>query len=123
MKPSALKLLSVLAVVAVPTVASAEYVCSVAAFPGNGSSPYRLRVTFTTGASCTGTTTTQWYCEQGVGTQSTCALDTLRFQKPELTELFGQLSRAADSQQQVGRGTTTCMDGTLACGYYVEFYY
>ncbi|HZI15391.1 MAG TPA: hypothetical protein VE153_33775 [Myxococcus sp.] len=119
-----LKLLSVLAAVAVPTVASADYVCGVAQFPGNPSLPYRLRVTYSTGASCTGTTTMMWYCEKGVGTTSpSCAIDSLRFDKPELAALFGQLARAADSQQSVIYSTTSCGDGTVGCAYSVDFRY
>lgn len=119
-----LKLLSVLAAVAVPTVASADYVCGVAQFPGNPSVPYRLRVTLSTGASCTGTVSTLWYCEKGVGTTSpSCAIDSLRFDKPELAALFGQLARAADSQQLVTPSTTSCGDGTVGCGYSVDFRY
>lgn len=124
MKPSAFKLLSVLAVVAVPAVASADYVCSVSAFPGSAYIPYRLRVTFSTGSNCSGTTSTLWFCEQGIGpTVNFCAVDSLRFQRPELTGLFGQLARAADSQQQVFRATTTCGDGSSGCGHSVDFWY
>lgn len=126
MKSSVLKLLSALAVLAVPTLASADYVCSVAQFPGNPTLAYRVRVVFSSSASCTGTTTTLWFCEKGVNSaQSSCVSDTLRFEKPELIEMYGQLVRAADSQQQVTRATSTCGDGSgsVTCGYYVDFSY
>ena len=81
-------------------------------------------MTYSTGASCTGTTTMMWYCEKGVGTTSpSCAIDSLRFDKPELAALFGQLARAADSQQSVIYSTTSCGDGTVGCAYSVDFRY
>lgn len=123
MKPSSLKLLSVLAVVAAPTAAFADYVCGVSAFPGSTTLPYRIRVTLSTGTSCTGTVSTLWFCEKGVGTSPSCAVDSLRFEKPELNALYGQLGRAADSQQLVYPSTTTCSDGSSGCGYSVDFKY
>jgi hypothetical protein len=124
MKLATLKLLSILAVVAAPTAAFADYVCGVSAFPGNTSLPYRLRVTFSTSGSCTGTMSTLWFCEKGVGaTTSGCVGDSLRFGKPELAELFGQLARAADSQQVVYPSTSVCADASHGCGYTVDFRY
>jgi hypothetical protein len=98
-----------------PASAFASYVCETGYFP----SPGRVRTTLTTDPNCVGTTTTLWFCE-ATNTSSLCASG-LRYQVSELTNLHSQLARAADSQQVVFHGTTTCSNGAAGCGYYILF--
>lgn len=101
-----------------PTSAFASFVCETAYFPGSNA---RLRTTITSGASCTGATQTLWFCEP-TNTSSSCAIAFARYSVPELLGLYDQLGRAADSQQSVVPGLTTCTGtGSVTCGYYVSF--
>ena len=118
------KVAVIAALATVPSLASADYVCSVVSYPNSSGNAYRMRVIFTSQANCAGTTSTLWYCEKGVNlTSSTCALDGLRFDRAQLTELFAQTVRAADTQQIVSRHTTTCGNNVAGCGYSIDFSY
>jgi hypothetical protein len=101
-----------------PASAFASYVCDATYFPGVS----RVRATLTSEPNCIGTTTTLWFCE-ATSTSSSCASSSAaRYQVPELINLHSQLARAADTQQSVTQGTTTCFGGTTTgCGYYIIF--
>jgi hypothetical protein len=110
-------LAALLFAVLAPASAFASYVCDATYFPGTS----RVRATLTSGASCTGTTTTLWFCESTSTSTSCASSSAARYQVPELVNLHAQLARAADSQQFVTPGTTTCVGGASGCGYYIIF--
>jgi hypothetical protein len=114
-------LYAALAVMMLPAMAGAEYVCRAAYFPYvPNTAPGRMKVRFTSAPSCAGTSRTLWFCDDRFVTSgTTCGT---RYDSPELLALFQQVARAADSQQIVSAATITCSDGiTPGCGYYVDF--
>jgi hypothetical protein len=117
-------LYAALAVMLLPAMAGAEYVCRAAYFPYvQNTAPGRLRGRFTASPSCVGATRTVWFCDNRfVSSGATCAGVAGRYDSPELLALFQQVAHAADSQQIASAATTTCSDGTaLGCGYSVDF--
>ena len=102
-----------------PASSFASYVCDATYYPGLA----RVRAFLTSGTNCSGTTQTLWFCEP-TSTSTSCANGSaFRYQVPELVNLHSQLARAADSQQSVFSGTTTCVGGASGCGYYINFRY
>ena len=117
-------LAALVAVALAPASAMAEYVCRANYFGHVPSTtPGRMKVRLSTGASCTGTIRTLWFCDNRFpgGAASVCAVDGLRYDREELLAIFQQVVRAADSQQVLFASTTTCADGTAGCGYAVDF--
>ena len=105
----------VLAVLVAPALAAADYVCSAAYFPGTA----RARLITSSGPSCTGTTTTYWICD-AAGSSTSCGY--FSYTAEELQNLHASLARAADTQQSVTVGLTTCRSGGAGwCFYYASF--
>src|SRR5262245_27290894 len=102
----------------VPASAFASFVCDATYFPG---SLPRVRTTLTSGASCTGTFTTLWFCDPTSASTACASSSSFRYTTAELINLHNQAARAADTQQSIVPGTTTCVGGASGCGAYLIF--
>lgn len=102
-----------------PASAFASYVCDATYYPNTP----RVRLILTSGTNCTGATQTVWFCDPTSSATSCASGSFARYEMPELVGLHGQLARAADTQQAVFLGTTTCVGGGSGCAYYVNFRY
>lgn len=112
------RLIAVLVFVAslAPLSAWADYVCGVAYFPG---SLARTRLTTSTAANCGGTIKTYWICES-TSTSSSCSV--VSYTVEEQLALYRSLVSAADTQQGMSVGLTTCRNSSsVTCLYYVNF--
>lgn len=99
-----------------PLTASAAYVCQTEYYPGSMS---RIKLLTTTGANCTGTTTTYWICPS---TMSSTSCGSLRYTQTELLSLQSNLVSAADTQQVVLPSVTPCVGAeTSYCFYSLAF--
>jgi len=107
----------------IPISAYAFFVCDTVYFPDSGPGvPSRVRLTLSSGPSCSGTQLTVWFCEKAGTTSTFCASSSgFRYERSELLGLNALLAAAAHNQQDVTLHTTNCNGGATGCGAAVAF--
>ncbi|MCH9680626.1 MAG: hypothetical protein K0V04_04260 [Deltaproteobacteria bacterium] len=107
---------------AVPTVASASYVCSVQYAPHSsayGDNGY-LSVSYYNGGGCNnGYLYTKYYCTENANV-SVCS-SWANYSEQGLLALYRTLAYAAEVHQNVWSWTGSCLQGGSACGSTVTF--
>jgi hypothetical protein len=106
--------------------ARADYLCSVAYFPGptGAGTEGSVQIQVNTGPACGGSVVGSYFlCTGGASVSACTSIGVYRFDRSGIQAMFAAVQRAASDNQRVKANTTSaCNGGGTSCLSYVTFF-